>query len=203
MLRTLLLSLLPLLAAAPVSPARQLVVCFGDSLTAGYGAPPGQSYPDYLESELIEQGFHPRIVNAGVSGATTKDAIGQLPSILAQHPDIAIVEFGANDGLRGTPVAVIIANLNTIIVALQRAHIRVVLAGIYMPPNYGPEYVQQFDAIYPALSRKYKVPLLPFILKDVYGVPGMMSGDNAHPNGQGYHVVARNVLPVLLPLLKK
>jgi acyl-CoA thioesterase-1 len=210
MLRTWLLSLLlpAWLVAAPLagqSPDRRqpVIVCFGDSLTAGYGAPPGQSYPDFLESELIEHGLHPRVVNRGVSGATTKDGLSQLPSVLALHPDIAVVEFGANDGLRGAPVTLITANLDTIIEALQRAHVRVMLAGILMPPNYGPEYVQQFDAIYPALARKYKVPLLPFILKDVYGVPGLMSGDNTHPNGEGYQVVARNVLPVLLPLIKK
>ncbi len=206
MLSTLLFALLiPVaLPAAPAPPAhRQVVVCFGDSLTAGYGAPQGQSYPDYLESDLIEHGLHPKIINAGVSGATTKDGLSQLRTVVAMHPDIAIVEFGANDGLRGAPVPLIVANLGTIIDTLQQAHIRVLLAGIYMPPNYGPDYVQQFDAIYPALARKYKVPLLPFLLKDVYGVPGMMSGDNAHPNGEGYQVVARNVLSVLLPMLKK
>lgn len=207
MLRILLLSLLlpATLAAAPAQTTsrQQVLVCFGDSLTAGYGAAQGQSYPDYLESYLIEQGLHLRIVNAGVSGATSKDAVSQLPSVLARHPDVAIVEFGANDGLRGTPVNLITANLDTIIQSLQRAHVRVMLAGIYMPPNYGPEYMQQFNAIYPALARKYKVPLLPFILKDVYGVPGLMSGDNVHPNGQGYQIVARNILAVLLPLVKK
>jgi acyl-CoA thioesterase-1 len=208
MLRLRILSLLLpacLLAAPAQPPARHqpVIVCFGDSLTAGYGAPQGQSYPDFLESDLIEQGLHTRIVNRGVSGATSKDALGQLPDVLALHPDIAVVEFGANDGLRGAPASLIAANMSTIIEALQRAHVRVILAGIYMPPNYGPDYVRQFDAIYPALARKYKVPLLPFLLKDVYGVPGMMSGDGIHPNGEGYQVVARNVLSVLLPLLHK
>lgn len=210
MLRTLLLSvLLPASMVAmpndaqPPTRQQQVIVCFGDSLTAGYGAPPGQSYPDYLESELIEQGLHPRIINAGVTGATTKDGLAQLPNVLARHPDIVVVEFGANDGLRGAPASLITTNLATIIETLQRAHVRVMLAGIYMPPNYGPEYVAQFNAIYPGLARKYKVPLLPFILRDVYGVPGLMSSDGAHPNGQGYQVVARNVLPVLLPLVRR
>jgi acyl-CoA thioesterase-1 len=180
-----------------------VIVCFGDSLTAGYGAPAGQSYPDFLESDLIEQGLHTRVLNRGVSGATSKDALSQLPAVLALHPDVAVVEFGANDGLRGAPASLIRANLETILQALQQAHVRVMLAGIAMPPNYGPDYVQQFDAIYPALARKYKVPLMPFILKDVYGVPGLMSGDGIHPNGEGYQVIARNVMPVLLPLIKK
>ena len=180
-----------------------MIVCFGDSLTSGYGAAGGQSYPDFLESDLIEQGIHPRMVNAGVTGATSKDGLDRVASVLARHPDVVVLEFGANDGLRGAPVSTISANLSNIIEALQRARVRVMLAGIYMPPNYGPEYVQQFNAIYPALARRYKVPLLPFILQDVYGVPGMMSGDGIHPNGEGYQIVARNVLGVLLPLVKK
>lgn len=193
------------LPAIAQSPARhqQVIVCFGDSLTAGYGAPAGQSYPDFLESDLIEQGLHLRILNRGVTGATSKDALSQLPAVLALHPDIAVVEFGANDGLRGAPASLIQANLETILKALQQAHVRVMLAGIYMPPNYGPDYVQQFNAIYPALARKYKVPLMPFILKDVYGMPALMSGDGIHPNGEGYQVIARNVMQVLLPLIRK
>ncbi len=203
MLRTLLLSLLVAVPTVAQSPARrqQIIVCFGDSLTAGYGAPAGQSYPDFLESDLIEQGLHPRILNRGVSGATSKDALDQLPAVLALHPNIAVVEFGANDGLRGAPASLIQANLGTIIQALQQAHVRVILTGIYMPPNYGPDYVQQFNAIYPALARKYKVLLMPFILKDVYGVPGLMSGDGIHPNGEGYQVIARNIMQLLLPFI--
>ncbi len=208
--RSLLSLLLPLLTlsagrADAQVPAthRQVIVCFGDSLTAGYGAVPGQSYPDFLESDLIEQGVHLRILNRGVSGATSKDALDQMAAVLALHPDLAIVEFGANDGLRGFPVKLITANLQTIITSLQQAHIRVLLVGIQMPPNFGPEYVSQFDAMYPALARKYKVPLLPFILKDVYNVPGLMSEDRIHPNGEGYQIVARNVLAVLMPMLRK
>jgi acyl-CoA thioesterase-1 len=199
----LLLLLLPACLFAQPSRRAQLIVCFGDSLTAGYGAPPGQSYPDFLESDLIERGLHERIVNRGVSGATTKDGLGELSSVVALHPDIAIVEFGANDGLRGAPVSLIVQNLDTIITTLQKAHIRVMLAGIYLPPNYGPDYVKQFDGMYPMLARKYKVPLLPFMLKDVYGVPGLMSSDGIHPDGEGYQVVAKNVMQVLLPMLGK
>ena len=189
--------------AEPPAAHEKVVVCFGDSLTAGYGAPPGQGYPNFLESDLIEKGLHPRIVNEGESGATTKDALVRLPAIVAMHPDIAILEFGANDGLRGAPVSGISANLGVIIETLEAAHVRVLLAGIYLPPNYGPEYVQQFDAVYPALARKYKLPLIPFLLKDVYGVPGLMSNDSVHPNGEGYQVVARTVMAGLLPMLKK
>ncbi|HEY0785943.1 MAG TPA: arylesterase [Acidobacteriaceae bacterium] len=185
------------------SPHQTRILCFGDSLTYGYGAPYGQSYPDFLQTDLLQQGIQARILKQGMSGATTKDALGRLPAVVAMHPDVAVVEFGANDGLRGMPVSITAAQLGTIIETLQRAHVRVLLAGILMPPNLGPDYVQQFDAMYPALARKYKVPLLPFILQDVYGVPGLMSGDGIHPNGEGYQVVARNLLPALLPLLRK
>ena len=208
--RWLLLCLLAALAplgslAGPVGSSANppTIVCFGDSLTAGYGAPQGQGYPEYLESDLIEKGLHYRIVNAGVDGNTSKDGVDRLASVLAMHPQIVVLEFGANDGLRGAPVPLIVANLSRIIEALQAAHIRVLLVGVYMPPNYGQDYVKQFDAIYPALARKYRLPLMPFILKDVYGVPGMMSQDGIHPNGDGYQVIAKNVLPVLMPLLGK
>ncbi len=202
----MLMLLLPALStySAPGQNQRtEKVVFFGDSLTAGYGAAQGQSFPDYLKADLASMGLHPQIVNAGVSGATTKDGLEQLPSVLAMHPSIVVLELGANDGLRGAPPQTITANLSSIIEGLLQAHARVVLVGIEMPPNYGPDYLKQFDGIYPALAHKYKLPLVPFILKDVYDKPALMSPDNIHPNGAGYRVVARTVLATLLPLLKK
>jgi len=196
---TLLLALLFPLGAIGQAPGsrQQSIVCFGDSLTYGYGAPYGESYPDFLQTDLTRQGLTAHILKAGMNGATTKDALERLPSVVAMHPDIAVVEFGANDGLRGMPVAIIAAQLSTVIETLQKAHVRVVLLGIRMPPNLGADYVGQFHAMYPALAAKYKVPLLPFLLQDVYGVPGLMSGDGVHPNGEGYRVIAKNVLPLL------
>jgi acyl-CoA thioesterase-1 len=196
------------LAGAAVSPGAQTahqatIVCFGDSLTAGHGAMAGQSYPMYLERDLAQQGLRPRVINAGVDGDTAKDGLERLPSVLAMHPDVVVLEFGANDGLRGMPVPTTEAELSSMIDRLQKAHVRVMLAGMYMPPNYGPDYVKQFDAMYPELARRYKVPLLPFLLQDVYGVEGKMSDDGIHPNGEGYQIVAHHILPVLLPLLSK
>jgi acyl-CoA thioesterase-1 len=182
---------------------RPILVCFGDSLTAGAGTGPGESYPDYLQSALDRRHIHYRVDNQGISGNTTKDGLQRLPGILALHPAVVLVEFGGNDGLRGLPIADTRANLDQIVATLQHSGVRVALAGITLPPDYGPDYIRQFDATYTLLARKYRVPLLPFLLQNVYGVPGMMQSDRTHATAAGNQVVARNLLPLLLPLLKK
>ena len=182
---------------------RPLLVCFGDSLTAGAGTGPGESYPDYLQSDLDKLHIRYRVDNQGVSGNTTKDGVQRLPEILALHPAVVVVEFGGNDGLRGLPIADTRANLDQIIATLQRSGAKVALAGITLPPDYGPDYIQQFNQTYTLLAKKYRVPMLPFLLKDVYGVPGMMQSDRTHATSRGNQIVARNVLTLVLPLLKK
>jgi acyl-CoA thioesterase-1 len=182
---------------------RPLIVCFGDSLTAGYGTDPGQSYPDDLQVLLDNQGFHYRVVNLGVSGDTTKDGINRLSDVVALHPAVVVVEFGGNDGLRGLPIEDSRSNLDTIVRTLKSSGSKVLIAGISLPPNYGAAYIKQFDATYPLLAKKYQVPLLPFLFKNVYGVPGMMQQDETHATAAGNKVVAENVLPFLTPLLKK
>ena len=192
-------------AAPKAAPAdrRPLLVCFGDSLTAGAGTGPGESYPDYLQSVLDQRHIHYRVDNQGISGNTTKDGLQRLPGILALHPAVVLVEFGGNDGLRGLPIADTRANLDLIVATLQRSGARVALAGITLPPDYGPDYIRQFNQTYTLLARKYRVPLLPFLLQNVYGVPGMMQRDRTHATAAGNRIVARNLLPLLLPLLKK
>lgn len=182
---------------------RPLVVCFGDSLTEGYGADDGQSYPDYLQKELDRDGYHYRVVNEGISGNTTKDGLDRLSDVIDLHPAVVVLEFGGNDGLRGLKVQTTRANLTTMITGLQRAGTKVVLAGMTLPPDYGPDYVTSFTSNYPTLARQYGLPLLPFLLKDVYGVEGMMQGDRTHATNKGNEVVAKNVLPLVEPLLKK
>jgi acyl-CoA thioesterase-1 len=182
---------------------RPLLVCFGDSLTAGAGTGPGESYPDFLQSDLDRRHIRYRVDNQGVSGNTTKDGVQRLPEILALHPAVVVVEFGGNDGLRGLPIADTRANLDQIIATLQRSGAKVALAGITLPPDYGPDYIQQFNQTYTLLAKKYRVPMLPFLLKDVYGVPGMMQSDRTHATSRGNQIVARNVLTLVLPLLKK
>ena len=193
----------PAAAVVQRNDAGPLLVCFGDSLTAGLGTGPGQSYPDYLQSDLDELHYKYRVVNKGVSGDTTKDGVERLPEVLALHPAVVVVEFGGNDGLRGLPNEETRANLDTIIATLEKSGAKVALAGITLPPDYGPDYIQQFDETYTVLAKKYRVPMLPFLLKDVYGVPGMMQRDETHATAKGNQVVARNVIPIVLPLLKK
>ena len=182
---------------------RPIIVAFGDSLTAGYGTNEGQSYPDALQRDLDAKGYAYHVINAGVSGNTTKDGVARLPAILALHPQIVIVAFGGNDGLRGLPIASTRQNLTTIVSTIQHAGARVVLGGITLPPNYGPDYIQQFNETYALLSKQFHAPLLPFLLQGVYGVPGGMQEDGIHATASGNEAVARNILPLLTPLLKK
>nr|WP_179492749.1 arylesterase [Granulicella arctica] len=194
-------------AVTPATPApsdtRPVIVCFGDSLTAGLGTDPGQSYPDFLQADLDAKGYRYRVDNEGVSGATSKDGVARLPDILAMKPAVVIVEFGGNDGLRGLPIVDMRANLDTILNGLKSSGTKVMLAGITLPPDYGPDYVNQFTASYPILAKKYHVPLLPFLLQGVFGVDGMMQADRTHATARGNEIVAQNVLPVVLPLLRK
>ena len=193
----------PAEAPAPRPDTRPVVVCFGDSLTAGYGADPGQSYPDYLQRDLDAQGAHYRVVNEGVSGNTTKDGVDRLPEVLALHPALVIVEFGGNDGLRGLKVETTRTNLAQILSTLQASGTKIVIAGITLPPDYGPDYINAFTASYPTLAKQFKLPLMPFLLKDVYGVPGMMQADNTHASDKGNEIVARNMIPYVVRELIK
>jgi acyl-CoA thioesterase-1 len=190
-------------AADTKTDARPTIVCFGDSLTAGYGADDGQSYPDFLQRDLDVAGYHYRVVNEGISGNTTKDGLDRISDVLALHPAVVVLEFGGNDGLRGLKVETTRTNLAHIIEILQGSGTKVVLAGITLPPDYGPDYVNAFTANYPTLAKKYSLPLLPFLLDHVYGVPGLMQRDNTHATNQGNAIVAKNVLLLVEPLLKR
>ena len=199
---------MPVNAPAPVvrddvTDVRPVIVCFGDSLTAGYGTDPGQSYPDALQKRLDAQGYHYRVVNAGVSGETTKDGLERVAGVAARHPQIVVLEFGGNDGLRGLPLEQTQSNLASMIETLQKSGAQVALAGITLPPEYGPDYIAKINAIYPALAKKYHVRLLPFLLKDVYGVAGDMQEDGHHATAKGNLGVAVTVEKLIQPMLKK
>jgi acyl-CoA thioesterase-1 len=195
---------------APVEPARRavipspsqpdtrpVIVAFGDSLTAGYGVNGGFSYPDFLQKEI--SGY--RVVNAGISGDTTSGGLARIDSVTGLAPKIVILELGGNDGLRGLPLASTRANLEQMIIDLRKSGARVVLAGITLPPNYGPDYIREFEKIYKDLAAKYKLPFVPFLLEGVVGVPGMMQPDGIHATVKGNEVVARLVMRTLKPLL--
>ena len=189
---------------APAAAADPLIVCFGDSLTAGYGIDdPANAYPADLQRNLIAEGFHYRVANLGVSGETTKDGLARINRVIARHPEIVVLEFGGNDGLRGVPTEETQANLTAMVRQLQAAGITVALAGITLPPQYGPYYVGRFNAMYPALAAKFHTPLLPMLLVHVYDVPGSMQQDGVHPTAQGARQVAANVEQLIKPLLKK
>jgi acyl-CoA thioesterase-1 len=190
-------------ATTTINDKRPLIVCFGDSLTAGLGTDPGKSYPDYLQADLDAKGYQYRVINEGVSGNTTKDGVQRVDSIVAMKPAVVIVEFGGNDGLRGFRIEDSRTNLDQIVGTLKTSGARIVLAGITLPPNYGPDYIKQFNETYVLLAKKYDAPLFPFLLKGVYGVDGMMQADNTHATAEGNKIVAKNVLPLILPLIKK
>jgi acyl-CoA thioesterase I len=194
-------------SSAAVEPAshepdhRPVIVTFGDSLTAGYGMPPGKSYPDFLQRKLDAQGYAYRIINEGISGDTSSGALVRIDSVIAEHPEIVILAFGGNDGLRGLAVESMEENLRQIIIRLEKAGAKVVLAGMKLPPNYGSEYVESFEAVYPRLAKELSVPLIPFLLEGVAARPELLY-DEIHANEKGNEIVAGVVMQTLEPLLK-
>ena len=177
-------------------------MAFGDSLSAGFGADPGQSFPDFLQLELDRHSFQFRVVNAGVSGDTSTDGVERLNDVLLQKPAIVILELGGNDGLRGLPVASTRANLERIIAALQKSGAKVLLAGMTLPRNYGADYIRSFEGVYVDLAKKYKLALIPFLLQGVGGMARYMQPDGIHPTAEGNRMVAATVFRYLGPMLK-
>jgi acyl-CoA thioesterase-1 len=179
------------------------LVCFGDSITAGYGLDASQSYPADLERLLKAKGYAYRVLNQGVSGNTTKDAVTRVHSIVALHPDVVLVEFGGNDGLRGISMEITGRNLDTVLTALQAAKIRILLVGITLPPNYGKDYVDSFNAVFRDQAAKHHLPLMPMLYDGIYGLPGTIQPDGIHPTAKGSQLIAEHLLPKLTPLLQK
>ena len=182
---------------------RPLLVCFGDSITAGYGLQTGQAYPDYLQQKLDSLGYHYRVNNQGTSGATTKAAVADLRSILLLHPEVVIVEFGGNDGLRGLPPDQTRRNLDQVLTTLEASHIKILLAGITLPPNYGKDYIDSFDQVFRDLAAKHHTAFIPMIYKNLINVPGTIQQDGIHPTAKGSNILAATLIPALNPLLHK
>lgn len=179
------------------------IVAFGDSLTAGLGVAQDEAYPNQLEHRLAREGYRYRVINAGVSGETTAGGLRRLSWILQNHPQIVILELGANDGLRGLKLEDTRANLEQIIRQLEQAQVTVVLAGMKMPPNYGADYTGKFEAIYPDLAKRYRLPLIPFLLEGVATSASLNQADGIHPTAEGHQVIAGNVMRTISPLLRK
>ena len=189
--------------SAVPSSQRPLLVCFGDSLTAGAGVDPDQAYPAYLQQLLDREGYAYKVVNEGVSGNTTKDGVDRLNDVLRQRPQVVVLEFGGNDGLRGLSTAEAQRNLDTMVRQLKAGGARVAMAGITLPAQYGGAYIQSFNAMFPTVANRYHVPLLPFILQNVYGIPGDIQEDGIHATAKGNQQVALNVEHLVVPLLHK
>lgn len=185
-----------------IEDTRPVIAAFGDSLSAGFGVEPGRSFPDDIQRMLDAEHYSYRVVNMGVSGDTTTDGVERLPAVLAIHPAIVLLEFGGNDGLRGLPVTSTEKNLATMTVAFRNAGAQVVLAGMTLPRNYGPEYIQSFERVYIDLAKRYKLVRIPFLLEGVGGHPDLMQADGIHPTEEGAQIVANNVMNYLRPLLK-
>ena len=189
----------------PTAPKTTLtIVAFGDSLTAGYGVSLAESYPTILEQKLREENISAKVINMGVSGETTDIALERLDFVNDQNPDIILLGLGANDMLRSLPPENAKANLEKMIVYFKEKNRKVVLLGMKSTTTNGSAYRTSFDAIYPDLAKKYSLPLVPFFLDGVVLRASFNTSDGIHPNSLGYQkIVSENILPVLLPYLKK
>ena len=195
--------LLILCAGEAYGADRPVVVCYGDSITAGYGLAYGESYTDFLQKKLDAEGYAYKVINDGTSGATSKDALAGVAYMLRMHPAIVLVEFGGNDGLQGLPIAQTRKNLDQVLTDIEQAHAKVVLAGITLPPNYGEDYIRAFEQMFRQLAAQHHVALIPMLYKDLVHVPGTIQADGIHPTAKGSEMIANTIFPVLRPMLHK
>jgi acyl-CoA thioesterase I len=180
------------------------IVAVGDSLTAGLGVPEEKAYPAVLAQKLKADGYAYQVVNAGVNGETSSGTRSRMEWIVSSlDPDIVILETGANDGLRGIDPRLLASNLDEICALLKKKNIVVLLAGMQMLPNLGPEYTKAFSDIYPRIARKHNLVFMPFILEDVAGVAALNQPDRLHPTAQGYVRIVDNIYPYVLKTIKR
>jgi len=191
-------------AAAPAAPPPgRVIVAFGDSLTAGFGVPAEETYPARLAERLKREGYDYRVVNAGVSGDTTAGGVRRVDWALRLKPEIVILELGVNDALRGQKLAGVRANLDQMITRFQAAGVRVLVAGMRLPPNYGDRYAEDFHRLYAEVARAHQAPLMPFFLDGVGAVARLNQADGIHPTAEGYAIVVDRLWPYLVPLLRR
>ena len=192
-----------MLICAPAFAARTALV-FGDSLSAAYGLSPDQGWVHLLDERTRHSGFDWQVVNASISGETTAGGLRRLPGDLKQHkPQLVVIALGANDALRGQPVAGIRANLEKMVRLVRGARAEPVLVGIMIPPNYGIDYAAQFHAMYGSIAREMRVPLVPFLLDGIADKPELFLPDQLHPSAAAQPRILDNVWKALEPLLKK
>lgn len=191
------------LMAGGAAAAPKTILALGDSLTAGLGVGPAEAFPAKLEAALKAKGQDVKVINAGVSGDTAADGAARLDWALAEPVDAVIVELGANDALRGLPLAQAEQALDGLLTALAQKKLPVLLAGMKAPPNMGPEYQADFDGMYQRLAAKHGVLLYPFFLDGVAADPKLNQGDGMHPNPAGVDVIVARILPSVEQLLGK
>lgn len=188
-------------APAGAQPVR--VLALGDSLTAGYGLPAESAFPAVLERALSQEGVNAVVINAGVSGDTSAGGLARLDWALADGADLALVELGANDALRGLEPRAMEANLDAILSTLRERGVRVLLAGMKAPPNLGKAYASEFEAVFPRLARRHGTALYPFFLEGVAGRPEFNQADGIHPNREGVEEIVTRLLPLVRELVRE
>ena len=202
----MIIGLLPatIFLSAAVQTAPRTILILGDSITAGYGLEPEDSFPALLQKKIDGRGWRFRVINAGQSGDTTGGGLGRLDWLLKNRVDVLVLELGGNDGLRGVPVETTRKNLQAIIDRTKQKYpqAKVILAGMKVPPNMGREYGDKFAAIFPDLAKRNQALLIPFILEGVGGVPELNLPDGIHPTEKGHEIVANNVWEALEPVLR-
>jgi acyl-CoA thioesterase-1 len=180
------------------------ILIFGDSLTAGYGLDDvNDAFPALIQTKIDSLNLDYTVINSGVSGETTAGGLGRINWVLNQKIDVFVLELGANDGLRGVPLKETRENLQAIIdtVLEKNAETKIVLAGMQLPPNMGADYITEFKTIFPELAKKNDLALIPFLLKDVGGIPELNQADGIHPTVDGHKILASNVWEVLVPII--
>ena len=180
-----------------------VILCFGDSLTAGMGLDPEEAFPAVLQKIVDSLGLNYTVVNSGLSGETTASGRNRLSWVLNQKTEVFLLELGANDGLRGIDLSETRSNLQAIInmVKAKNPDTKIILAGMQIPPNMGPDYTSEFRKIFPDLAEENNAYLIPFLLKDVGGIPELNQNDGIHPTKKGHKILAQNVWEVLGPIL--
>ena len=189
-------------AENPAATAKPTIVVLGDSLSAEYGLPRDTGWVALLRARLASERIDYSVANASISGDTTSGGLARLPLVMQRiRPSIVIVELGANDALRGVPLATTESNLRAIVAQIRKGDAKPVLVGMYVPPNYGPDYTRNFHAIYGQLSKELNVPLVPFLLAGLSDKPELFQADQLHPTQQAQPLLLQNVWPTLKPLL--
>ena len=185
------------------SKEKAVVLAFGDSLTAGYGVKDEESYPSKLQEKISSAGFPHKVVNAGVSGDTTAGGVRRIRWLMKHEPEIVILALGANDGLRGLSIDEMRKNLEIMITICREHNAQILLAGMKALPNYGEDYMREFETVFPELAEKHDLIFLPFLLEGVAGEREYTQSDGLHPLASGYNIITDLVWQRLKPMLKK